>query len=134
MATDSRFPGVDAIRARYPKEMTIVLQEWFADLAVMNDRFSVTLNFGDVPESIVVPFIAVRTFVAPSVEVGFRFEEHEDIDGGSDDGGHPGPPTPPPQQPKTMSGYSPAIAICFFASSPITVWCSITWFSTEPSA
>ena len=97
---DTTHPGVDmapALRARYPQEMTIVLQEWFADLAVMNDRFSVTLNFGDVPESIVVPFIAVRTFVDPSVEIGFRFEEHEDVDGGTDDGGHPGgPPTPPP--------------------------------------
>ena len=96
---DTTHPGVDmapALRARYPKEMTIVLQDWFADLAVMNDRFSVTLNFGDVPELIVVPFIAVRTFVDPSVEVGFRFEEHEDIDGGTDDGGHAGPPTPPP--------------------------------------
>ena len=97
---DTTHPGVDmapALRARYPQEMTIVLQEWFADLAVMNDRFSVTLNFGDVPESLGVPFSAVRTFVDPSVEIGFRFEEHEDVDGGTDDGGHPGgPPTPPP--------------------------------------
>ena len=96
---DTTHPGVDmapALKARYPKEMTIVLQEWFADLAVMADRFSVTLNFGDVPESIVVPFKAVRTFVDPSVEIGFRFEEHEEVDGGTDDGGHPGrPPTPP---------------------------------------
>ena len=45
-----------SLRARYPKEMTIVLQESFADLAVMKDRFSVTLNFGNVPEPIVVPF------------------------------------------------------------------------------
>ena len=52
----------------------IVLQEWFEDLAVMKDRFSVTLNFGNVPESIVVPFDAVKTFVDPSVEIGFKFE------------------------------------------------------------
>lgn len=40
---------------------------------------------------------------------------------------------PPPKQPITMSGYSPAFSICFSASNPITVWCSATWFSTEPS-
>src|SRR5439155_20977063 len=27
---------------------------------------------------------------------------------------------------------SPASFICSFASSPITVWCNRTWFSTEP--
>ena len=40
---------------------------------------------------------------------------------------------PPPKQPITMSGYSPAICICFSASRPITVWCSVTWLRTEPS-
>ena len=68
---DTTHPGVDMpahLRARYPKEMIIVLQEWFEDLAVMKDRFSVTLNFGNVPEPIVVPFDAIKTFVDPSVE------------------------------------------------------------------
>jgi uncharacterized protein len=95
---DTNHPGVDmapALRERYPKEMTIVLQEWFADLAVMNDRFSVTLNFGDVPEPIVVPFKAIKTFVDPSVEIGFRFEEHEESDATADVGKPEHPPSPP---------------------------------------
>ena len=74
---DTTHPGVDmdeALKARYPKEMTIVLQDWFADLAVMKDRFTVTLNFGNVPEPIVVPFEAMKTFVDPSVEFGLRFD------------------------------------------------------------
>ena len=78
---DTAHPGVDmgsGLRARYPDEMTIVLQEWFADLAVMKDRFSVTLNFGNVPEPIVVPFDAIKTFVDPSVEIGFRFDAQEE--------------------------------------------------------
>ncbi len=33
---------------------------------------------------------------------------------------------PPPAQPITKSGYSPAISICSSASCPITVWCRIT--------
>ena len=39
---------------------------------------------------------------------------------------------PPPAQPMIMSGCSPAIAICSWASRPMTVWCSSTWLSTEP--
>ena len=39
---------------------------------------------------------------------------------------------PPPKQAMTMSGYSPAKAICFSASRPMTVWCSVTWLRTEP--
>lgn len=83
---DTAHPGVDmdqGLRARYPKEMTIVLQEWFADLAVMKDRFSVTLNFGNVPEPIVVPFEAIKTFVDPSVEFGLRFDAHEEEEEGA---------------------------------------------------
>jgi hypothetical protein len=77
---DTTHPGVDmdpALKERYPEEMTIVLQDWFADLAVMKDRFSVTLNFGNVPESIVVPFEALKSFVDPSVEFGLRFDPQE---------------------------------------------------------
>ena len=40
---------------------------------------------------------------------------------------------PPPTQAITTSGYSPAISICASASCPITVWCSSTWLSTDPS-
>ena len=79
---DTTHPGVDmdpALRARYPKEMTIVMQDWFADLAVMKDRFTVTLNFGNVPEPIVIPFEAIKTFVDPSVEFGLRFDAHEEV-------------------------------------------------------
>ncbi len=77
---DTRHPGVDmapSLMARYPEEMTIVMQDWFADLAVMKDRFSVTLNFGNVPEPIVIPFAAIKTFVDPSVEFGLRFDAQE---------------------------------------------------------
>jgi hypothetical protein len=78
---DTTHPGVDmsaSLKARYPEEMTIVLQDWFRDLAVMKDRFTVTLNFGNVPEPIVIPFEAIKTFVDPSVEFGLRFDAHEE--------------------------------------------------------
>ncbi|GIX13115.1 MAG: hypothetical protein KatS3mg118_1074 [Paracoccaceae bacterium] len=77
---DTTHPGVDLpghLRAKYPEQMTIVLQEWFEDLAVAGDRFSVTLSFGGVPQGIVVPFDAILTFVDPSVEFGLRFDSHD---------------------------------------------------------
>ncbi|MEM7060577.1 MAG: ClpXP protease specificity-enhancing factor SspB [Pseudomonadota bacterium] len=73
-------PGVDIpswLRETYPEEMTIVLQEWFRDLEVAKDRFSVTLNFSDQAQTLVVPFAAVRTFVDPSVKFGLKFDAYE---------------------------------------------------------
>ena len=80
---DTTHPEVemaDWLRSRYPQEMTVVLQHWFENLNVDDHGFSVTLNFGNQPEPLVIPFDAVRTFVDPSVEFGLRFETHEDED------------------------------------------------------
>jgi hypothetical protein len=41
---------------------------------VDDDGFSITLNFGDSPERLRIPFDAILTFVDPSVEFGLRFE------------------------------------------------------------
>ena len=78
---DTTVEGVEIsewLRQRYPEEMTIVIQHWFDGLNVKEDGFDITLNFGDQPESLVVPFIAILTFVDPSVEFGLRFEQNED--------------------------------------------------------
>lgn len=77
---DTRHPGVemaDWLRARYPEEMTVVIQHWFENLVVTDEGFSITLNFGNNPEPLVIPFDAVHTFVDPSVEFGLRFETQE---------------------------------------------------------
>lgn len=74
---DTRLPGVDmsaALKARFPESMTVVLQDWFRDLAVSEDRFAVTLNFGNVPEPLVIPFAALRAFADPSAEFGLRLD------------------------------------------------------------
>ena len=73
------YPGVTIpghLRARFPQEMTIVLQNKFWDLAVdrVADRFQVGLTFGGVPAMLSVPFAAVTAFADPQVNFGLRFE------------------------------------------------------------
>ncbi len=68
----------DWLKERYPSEMTVVMQHWFDDLTVNNDGFGVTLNFGDQPERLYIPYDAIQTFVDPSVEFGLRFESQDE--------------------------------------------------------
>ncbi len=53
--------------AQYPEEMTIILQHQFWDLLVSEDHFEVGLSFNEVPERVVVPFNAMKSFYDPSV-------------------------------------------------------------------
>lgn len=74
---DTTHPEVEIaawLHDRYPQEMTVVLQHWFDNLEVTHDGFYVTLNFGDTPEPLYIPYDAIATFVDPSVEFGLRFE------------------------------------------------------------
>lgn len=85
---DTRHPGVniaDWLMDRYPSDMTVVMQHWFDNLEITDDGFSVTLNFGDAPEPLYIPFEAIKTFVDPSVEFGLRFESQSDEDDVDDD-------------------------------------------------
>ena len=85
---DTTHPGVDIagwLAERYPEEMTIVMQDWFDDLAVMGDRFRVTLNFSNRPETLVIPFAAVATFVDPSVRFGLKFDDQDPDEAGEFD-------------------------------------------------
>jgi hypothetical protein len=63
--------------AQYPEEMTIILQHQFWDLVVTEDRFEVGLSFGGIPERLVVPFAAIKSFLDPSVQFGLEFQPSE---------------------------------------------------------
>lgn len=85
---DTRHPDAelaDWLRERYPEEMTVVMQHWYDGLAVDDDGFAITLNFGDAPEPLYIPFDAIHTFVDPSVEFGLRFETQDSDDSDNDD-------------------------------------------------
>lgn len=69
-------PGVhipDHLRARYPSEMTIVLQHQFWDLEVGTDAFTVSLRFGGRLTPLRIPFSALAAFGDPSVNFGLQF-------------------------------------------------------------
>jgi hypothetical protein len=95
---DTEVPGVqiaDWLRSRYPGEMTIVIQHWFENLMVDDEGFTITLNFGNQPEPLRIPFDALRTFVDPSVEFGLRFETHDSDDEDEEDDAGDEDDTPP---------------------------------------
>ena len=65
--------------AQYPEEMTVILQHQFWDLVVTEDRFDVGLSFGGIPERLVVPFNAIKSFFDPSVQFGLQFDPSESV-------------------------------------------------------
>ena len=70
-------PGVSAppdLLAKYPEEMTIVLQHQYRDLAPGETFFTVTLQFGGQPKRLSVPYAAVSRFYDPSVQFLLQFE------------------------------------------------------------
>ena len=65
------------MRARYPEEMTVVLQHQFWDLTVGEEAFEVGLSFGGVTERIRVPFESITAFFDPAVQFGLQFATAE---------------------------------------------------------
>jgi hypothetical protein len=79
----TRHPGVDIsehIRARYPDEMTIVLQHQYWGLDVTPEWFEVTLSFNRVNERLHIPFAAVTAFADPSAKFGLQFQADTSIE------------------------------------------------------
>lgn len=70
-------PGVrisQHLKAKYPEQMTIVIQHQFWDLKVNDTFFEIGLSFSDKPEKLTIPFAAVRGFYDPSVNFELEFD------------------------------------------------------------
>lgn len=72
------YPGVvipPRLLAKYPDEMTIVLQHQFDRLHLDEEHqsFGVSLSFGGVPSALTIPLAAISAFVDPHVQYGLRF-------------------------------------------------------------
>lgn len=73
----TKSPGVrisSRLVNQYPEEMTIVLQHQYWDLTVTEQSVEVGLSFNGVPERLLVPFTAIKSFVDPSVQFALQFE------------------------------------------------------------
>jgi hypothetical protein len=76
----TRAPGVKApgdVRAKYPDEMTVVLQHQYWDLVVGDAHFSVMLKFGGQAKVLSIPYMAITRFYDPSVQFLLQFETPE---------------------------------------------------------
>ena len=66
-------PGVELgedLLARFPQEMTIVLQHQYRDLELYDDVLAITLSFGGKWRRLVVPWDAITSFVDPAAHFG----------------------------------------------------------------
>ena len=73
--------GVDIpghLTARFPDEMTIVIQNRYWDLKVHDDWFEVGLSFNQMASRLVVPFAAITGFVDPAVNFALQFQAQAD--------------------------------------------------------
>jgi len=68
------------ILAKYPEEMTVVLQHQYWDLAVEPDLFTVMLKFGGAPKVLTVPYRAITRFYDPAVQFLLQFEPPETVE------------------------------------------------------
>lgn len=64
----------DDLLARYPYDITIVLQHQYRELRVTDDQFRVTLTFGGAPKALTVPYAAITRFHDPFAQFMLEFE------------------------------------------------------------
>jgi hypothetical protein len=73
----TRYPGVEideGLAAKYPEEITIVLEHQYWDLSAHDTEFEVTLKFGGIPKYLKVPYLAITRFHDPSVGFALQFD------------------------------------------------------------
>lgn len=68
----------DELLAKYPQEMTIVMQHQFWDLEVHEEYFSVVLSFDNVHHGLTVPYKSLIGFADPTVRFGLQFKRFDD--------------------------------------------------------
>ena len=59
---------------KYPKEMTIVIQNWFSNLKVGEKDFAIALNFNNKTEKMNIPWNSILNFSDPSVNFSLQFQ------------------------------------------------------------
>lgn len=60
----------DFVRAKYPNEITLVLENQFENLIITDSKIEVDLAFGGVYTTVQIPFIALKQFADPNHQFG----------------------------------------------------------------
>jgi hypothetical protein len=118
----TREPGVElpaSLLARFPEEMTIVIQHQFWDLKVEDAAFSLLLSFQRQPERLVIPFAAIKSFADPSVNFALEFATPvtapaAEAEPGSESPALPAPLAAPPTEPKEERRTGEVVALDAF--------------------
>ena len=63
----------DFVRAKYPQEITIVLQHQFQDLILTANAIEVVLTFGGIASNIVIPYETLMVFANPASGLAITF-------------------------------------------------------------
>ena len=90
--------------AKYPEEMTIVLQHQFWDLKPEEGGFSVVLKFGGAPKKLVVPYPAVTRFYDPHVQFLLQFDPPQEAPAPAPALAVVEPPAPEPEKETAPEG------------------------------
>lgn len=67
----------DFVRAKYPTEITLVLENQFENLSVTDSKIEVDLAFGGVYTTIQIPFIALKQFADPNHQFGLQLKPEQ---------------------------------------------------------
>ena len=79
----TRYPGVEideGLAAKYPEEITIVLEHQYWDLNAHETEFEVTLKFGGIPKYLKVPYHAISRFHDPRVGFARKFDPPQEME------------------------------------------------------
>ena len=68
----------DFVRAKYPSEITIVLQHQFQDLVLTTNAIEVVLTFGGVASNIVIPYETLMVFANPASGLTLTFPPQQE--------------------------------------------------------
>jgi len=117
------YPGVAIpghLKAKYPEEITIVLQHQFEGLFVdrVAERFGVTLHFGGVPAKLVIPFGALTMFHDPHMRFGLRFTPSAMAEEKVGLPAAPEAPAAPPAPPSTPATPGEVVSLDAFRRRP----------------
>ncbi|MBC6439214.1 MAG: hypothetical protein GDA49_02120 [Rhodospirillales bacterium] len=80
----------EELRAKYPEEITVVIQHQFWDLRIDEKGFQIGLSFNQAPQALYIPYSSVIAFVDPSAKFGLQFLPQS----GAGDHGDAGPGQP----------------------------------------